>query len=297
MKFHAVETAELSISRPVDVAPSRASAEPEVAEALLSMATALKETGCLAQAECLERELLQTYMASLGPSHPETLKVLRNLADTLHARGQHQSALVIERRRLSLYRESGGHGHPDTLCAMGDVGSTLVTLGRLGEAERMLRRRLELATVALGKLDPHTLMATWSLAAALRKLGRRSEAADLFRCCCLQGSAAAADGDSQVAPFAGVEAEGEATDEAVEALEALALQAVKVIAEEAELRLLALRAAEVALERGTIEAGQKAAELKGDDVDTALWSVDSESVDQIYGPEPHWSMGLESIAI
>lgn len=159
----------------------------ETAQALVSMAASLKEGGYFSQAEGLERQLLRTYMASLGQSHPRTLEVLGCLAVTLRARRHYEHALVIEERRLEAFRDFSGYDHPDTLEVMGDMGATLVALGRLADAADLLRERLQFAKVIFGELAPHTLLASWSLAATLRQLGRCSEAFDLFRHC-LQAS-------------------------------------------------------------------------------------------------------------
>ena len=95
------------------------------------LANSLGDQGKHAEAEQMERELIDVRRRVLGPEHPKTLNTMNNLACSLSGQGKHAEAEQMFRELLDVERRVLGPEHPDTLAALRElisVGSTRSTL-------------------------------------------------------------------------------------------------------------------------------------------------------------------------
>ena len=98
-----------------------------------NLAFSLDFLGKHAEAEQMQREVLDVQRRVLGPEHPFTLVTMDNLALPLRNQGKHAEAEQMFREVLDLLRRHGvlGPEHPHTLATMRDLtslGSTRSTL-------------------------------------------------------------------------------------------------------------------------------------------------------------------------
>jgi len=133
-------------------------------QALLQTAISHHQSGRLAQAEQLYRQIL-----SQSPRHPDALHLAALLAhqrgDALDAQGRLDEAAASYRQALAL--------KPDMVEAHGNLGNVLSQQGKLEEALLSYRRVLA--------LSPKLAGAHYNLGIVLNKLGRLEEAATCYR--------------------------------------------------------------------------------------------------------------------
>ena len=80
--------------------------------AAANLAFSLHCQGKYAEAEQMERELLDAQRRVLGPEHPDTLTTINNLAHSLGGQGKHTKAEQMERELLDVKRRVLGPEHP-----------------------------------------------------------------------------------------------------------------------------------------------------------------------------------------
>jgi hypothetical protein len=80
-----------------------------------NLASSLRGQGKYAEAEQMEREILDVRRRVLGPEHPHTLKKMSNLGCSLHGQGKHAEAEQMQRELLDVQRRVLGPEHPETL--------------------------------------------------------------------------------------------------------------------------------------------------------------------------------------
>ncbi len=110
-----------------------------------------------AEAEQLQRELLDVRRRVLGPEHPATLTTMGNLASSLDGQGKHAEAVQMKRELLDVRRRVLGPEHPGTLTTMGNLARSLGGQGKHAEAEQMEREVLDVRRRVLGPEHPDTL--------------------------------------------------------------------------------------------------------------------------------------------
>jgi tetratricopeptide (TPR) repeat protein len=122
-----------------------------------NLALSLSDQGKHAEAEQMQRELLDVERRVLGPEHPRTLATMNNYALSLGAQGKHAEAEQMQRELLDLHRRVLGPEHPHTLTTMNNLARTMNRQGKRAEAEPIFRELLDLRRRVLGPEHPHTL--------------------------------------------------------------------------------------------------------------------------------------------
>jgi len=150
--------------------------DPNTLNAMHNLASALQETGKLAEAEALQRRALEISRQVLGPDAPGSLIALTNLANTLKNEGQLAEAESLQREALERKGRVLGPEHPNTLNAMASLGDILAAEGRIDEAEMLQRQALEVRRRVIGIDNPYTSLSRHSLARYAARRGRRDEA-------------------------------------------------------------------------------------------------------------------------
>jgi hypothetical protein len=99
-----------------------------------NLANSLGAHGKYAEAEQMQRELLDAQRRVLGPEHPHTLTTINNLASSLHGQGKHAEAEQMFRELLDVRRRVLGPEHPETLATvknlafLDSISSALTTI-------------------------------------------------------------------------------------------------------------------------------------------------------------------------
>jgi hypothetical protein len=91
-----------------------------------NLARSIGGQGKHAEAEQMQRELLDVKRRVLGPEHPGTLATMGNLARSLDGQGKHTEAEPLQRELLDVKRRVLGPEHPDTLATLRDLASRAV---------------------------------------------------------------------------------------------------------------------------------------------------------------------------
>jgi CHAT domain-containing protein/tetratricopeptide (TPR) repeat protein len=121
---------------------------PDVATALNNLATLLKATNRLAEAEPLMRRALAIGEESLGPGHPNVATNLNNLALLLKATNRLAEAEPLMRRALAIDEQSFGPGHPKVAIGLNNLALLLQDQGRWLEAVALFRKAKSIMTGA-----------------------------------------------------------------------------------------------------------------------------------------------------
>jgi tetratricopeptide (TPR) repeat protein len=149
---------------------SRASRAAPAARAGLGVA--LRRHGRYADAERVQRGVVEELRASLGDEHPETILGLNNLGAVLADQGKHAEAETILREALR------AHDHPAT---RSNLATALYRRGEYAEAERLHRSVVRERELALGSEHVETLQSKCNFGVALAAQNKLGEAEALFR--------------------------------------------------------------------------------------------------------------------
>jgi eukaryotic-like serine/threonine-protein kinase len=139
--------------------------------------------GRLAEAEALQRQLLEHFLAAYGPKADETITATNNLCLTLVRQRKFAEAEPLFQECARLSRELHGSDHPSTLTILHGVATALYGLGRRAEAESVLRESVEGSLRVLGPEHPNTPRAVHRLAIELVARGELAEAERLLHTC------------------------------------------------------------------------------------------------------------------
>jgi tetratricopeptide (TPR) repeat protein len=131
--------------------------------------------GRFAEAEGLERALLEEKTRVLGKETVPVAISLGNLGAVLTSAGRHQEAEQIFRESLELIRKLLGPGHSHAANALRNVGRIRLLRGDPGAAWRMLSEAAEIQRKSGGADGRYWYMRGQAAVAAAR-LGRRAEA-------------------------------------------------------------------------------------------------------------------------
>jgi tetratricopeptide (TPR) repeat protein len=128
---------------------------PNVARDLNNLATLLRATKRLGEAEPLMRRALAIDEASFGNDHPTVATRLNNLAVLLQDTNRLGEAEPLMRRALAIDEASFGKDHPNVARDLNNLAQLLQDTNRLGEAEPLMRRALA-TTFAFERTTGHT---------------------------------------------------------------------------------------------------------------------------------------------
>jgi tetratricopeptide (TPR) repeat protein len=146
-----------------------------------NLARAVKSQGLYADAEKLDRKVLEIRQRTLGEEHPHTLASMHNLITDLTSQDRYEEAEILIRTVLEIRQRVLGNEHPDTLASKSLLTSVMQYQGRYSEAEILDREVLEIRRRTFGAEHPDTLSSMENLAISIINLGRYAEAERLFR--------------------------------------------------------------------------------------------------------------------
>jgi len=154
---------------------------PDVATALINLATLLKDTNRLSEAEPLYRRALEIFEKSYGKDHPDVAIALNNLASLLEDTNRLSEAEPLYKRSLEIREKSYGKNHSEVATSLNNLAVLFYTTNRLREAEPLLRRSLGITEKSYGIDHPNVASHLNNLAKLLSKTNRLSEAEPLLR--------------------------------------------------------------------------------------------------------------------
>jgi hypothetical protein len=109
----------------------RAEENLERLDAAHNLAECRRMDGQYAEAEQINREVVDVQRRVLGDEHPSTLTCASNLALALSDHGKHAEAEQIEREVLAVQRRVLGDEHPSTLIIASNLASSLSDQGSM----------------------------------------------------------------------------------------------------------------------------------------------------------------------
>jgi non-specific serine/threonine protein kinase/serine/threonine-protein kinase len=154
---------------------------PDTLHAQDDLAWNLMQSERYAEAEKLQRELIQRERRVLGAEDTQTLRSTNRLAGTLLELGRNAEAETLYRQVLEVYSRHLGPLNRETLRVAFDLALAIYQQGRKAEAEKLLRDTLRKQQQMLGADHPDTLMAMRALAQVLDDEGQFSESEALSR--------------------------------------------------------------------------------------------------------------------
>jgi tetratricopeptide (TPR) repeat protein len=144
-------------------------------------ADAARQRAHYADAERIDRTLLEIRRKWLGEDHPETASSYNNLAVNLNSQGRFAEAEPLVRRALAIWLKALGEDHPETAHSYNNLAFNLNGQGKFAEAESFYRKALAVKLKALGEDHPETAFSYNNLADNLNAQGKYAEAEPLFR--------------------------------------------------------------------------------------------------------------------
>lgn len=156
-------------------------ASPDTRAATTNLASLLRKKGDFAQAETIQRELLEGTQVILGPGHLECFCLMHNLALFVYNNGRPKDALDLISKVVEGYKRYLPPDHRDMLTAMQDMGTVLGALGRYNEAEPLLREALSGYERTQEPDTIDTLRTVNNLAYLLQCAGRLNEAKPFYK--------------------------------------------------------------------------------------------------------------------
>jgi len=145
------------------------------------LAWSLMQSGRYAEAEKLQRELIQRERRVLGAEHPLTLRSTIRLASTLLEQGKYAEAETVYHQVFEINSRHFGQLNRETLRVAFDLALAIYQQGRNAEAEKLLRDTLQKQRQILGADHPDTLMGMRALAQVLDDEKQFSESEALSR--------------------------------------------------------------------------------------------------------------------
>jgi len=143
------------------------------------LANNLDAQGKHAEAEKLEREILNRRRTTLGPEDAHTLGSMDTLALILLGENRLAEADALESEALAIQRRLHGDENLETIHYM--MNQTAIEGGMGRDTEQSLRQQLELQRRLLGPDQPETADTLYNLASAVAKKGHTNEALSLLR--------------------------------------------------------------------------------------------------------------------
>jgi len=140
----------------------------------------LSGDGHFAEAEKLDREILEIRQRTLGPDHTDTLLSKFNIGDILYQEGNLPEAEKFIREVFDAQNRVLGPENPDTLASKAELARILIREGKYQEAEEMARQAYEIQVRTLGPQHLDTLNSLQFLATAMVYNHRYEEAKKLF---------------------------------------------------------------------------------------------------------------------
>ncbi len=155
--------------------------DPEVAQAINSLANLLVSTGDLDRAEALYREALEARRRIFSDSHDSVMSIQYNLADLLNRKGDHAGAVTLLQETLTRFRRRGKPDDDAVASVLNSLSGAQREKGDFRGAEATAREALVLRRKLLGDDHPRTTASLGNLANVLNAKGDYREAESLQR--------------------------------------------------------------------------------------------------------------------
>jgi serine/threonine protein kinase len=141
-------------------------------QAMHDLAWALVQQGRLAEAEKLERKVLDIQRRVMGPEHPDTLGTIGELAFTLCQEGNCAEGVRLNREVLEKQKRSLGPDAYYTLVTMDNLAGMLADNGQIQEAVVLQRDSVDRHLRVFGPANIGTINAMLNLADLQRDTGQ-----------------------------------------------------------------------------------------------------------------------------
>jgi eukaryotic-like serine/threonine-protein kinase len=149
----------------------------EAMNTMHDLAWASLQQGHVAEAEALERKLMEMQRRVLGADHPDTLATVGELAFTLCQRKDTcEEGVRLDQKVLEKQKRVLGPEHRYTLVTMDNLAIALAEAGSLAEAEKLQKESLEIHLRVFGPENLSTVNAMLNLGEFERDLGRFQDA-------------------------------------------------------------------------------------------------------------------------
>lgn len=152
-----------------------------VAGALGFQARVQQAKGNYAEAEALERQVLDTYRKELGAEHPYVAATMIRVAMLLSDQRVYEPAETLIRDALAVFRRRGEENHPRVAFGKKALAQVLFYAGDYGQSESLSRESLALFSRRLVQHHPHLAGARLGLARTLLARGQLEQAEPLIR--------------------------------------------------------------------------------------------------------------------
>ncbi len=150
---------------------------------MANCAATMHDQGRVAEAEALQRQVLEIQKRVSGPEHLETLHSMGNLAATMREQVRAAEAEALLQQVLEIQKRVLGLERPETLRSMGNQAAAISDQGRAAEAEALNQQVLEIWRRVSGLEYPDTLIALHNLALTLGAQGKTRDALTLMLSC------------------------------------------------------------------------------------------------------------------
>jgi eukaryotic-like serine/threonine-protein kinase len=151
-----------------------------LADAQAGLAMVLTNTGRLAEAEALRREVLAIQRRVYGDRHSLTVGAVNNLASVLFAQRRYREAGPMFDEVLALRRQLYAADNPRIALAASNASVTRLLTGDAEGALALAEEALAIRTAAFGRRHTATLQALTASASALLELGLLDQAQARF---------------------------------------------------------------------------------------------------------------------
>ncbi len=149
---------------------------PETMVAMRDLAWSMFQQGHLADAEALERKVIDVQGRVLGPENIETLNSMGNLADILIEQGKNTKGETLDREVLEKKKHLLGPEAQGTLSSMDNLAVALARSGKLPEAAKLEEETLAIQIRVTGRENLSSISCMINLAAMNMDMGRDDEA-------------------------------------------------------------------------------------------------------------------------
>lgn len=154
--------------------------EPTTLTAAYRLATALRVSGNMREAEALLGQTLEARRRTLGETHPATCISMTGLALMYQTVGRTDEAIALFEDALACQRASGSDGEIDTVQAMMGLAHAYYSKKRKEEAVELGRQALEKSRQRAGPDHPDTTVVLGTLGAMYRGMKRHDEAIEML---------------------------------------------------------------------------------------------------------------------
>ncbi len=161
------------LQRAVQLASQGGGQTPELAAALVSLASSEFYLGHYDESDALNRRALRVYQNNYGDGYPLTAEIYINLAASEYNRGRYLAAERLDRRAHDIYERWYGNTHPEVASSLTYIAQALVGENRLDDARATLLEALAILQQVYGPVH-------YRVAIALNELGSLDYQADRY---------------------------------------------------------------------------------------------------------------------